>query len=238
MRNLDLGYLQASCVAHDFNNLLTIIAASAEVLARGLSDRPVLLDSAARILEATESASGLARELLATSREGALHRARFDLHDVVQAAGRLLGPALAPTIRLRVHLAAEVTTGLGDASQLQSALMNLGLNARDAMPDGGTIEITTANVVLDSHDVAQRAGDLEPGTYLELVVRDDGVGMAEDVQRRAFDPFFTTKGPGQGTGLGLAAVRKAVTDHRGAIRAESLPQRGTTIRLLLPVKRP
>jgi signal transduction histidine kinase len=222
-------------IVHDVNNMLTVIVATATRLAGELGDAPALHDKATTILEASHRASGLARELLGAARGGALRREAFDIHEAVEDASRLLATTIGPGIEVRLRLAARAPTGFGSALQLQSALLNLGLNARDAMPDGGTISITTRDVVLDADECRHGPFELAPGDDVELVVSDDGAGMDETVARRAFEPFFTTKGAGKGTGLGLVAVRKAVTEHGGAIFVDSQLGRGTTFRLYLPV---
>lgn len=222
------------CLVHDINNMLTAIGAAAAVLVRGLGEQPAMHGMATRIAEATDRASGLARELLAAGRPCARPREAFDVHASIVAACRLL-EAVAPEIQTLVDLGAELTSATGDRQQLADAILNLGLNARDAQPGRGTLRITTSNVTLDARACARSAFALAPGTYVEVVVSDDGPGMPPEVARRAFEAFFTTKAVGQGSGLGLAAVHRAVTDHRGAIDVDSRPGSGTTFRLVVPV---
>ncbi|MBL9013399.1 MAG: hypothetical protein JNL83_04435 [Myxococcales bacterium] len=225
---------ESLCLVHDINNMLTAIGAAAAILVRGLGDQPAMHGMASRIVEASDRASGLARELLAAGRTRARRQEAFDVHDVVRAACRLL-QTVAPELRTSVELRAEQSTVLGDRARLEDAILNLGLNARDAQPGGGTLRVSTANVVLDGSASAGGEVALEAGTYLEIVVSDDGTGMPPEVARRAAEPFFTTKAAGQGTGLGLAAVHRTVAEHRGAITVESAVGDGTTFRLVLPV---
>jgi CheY-like chemotaxis protein len=138
-------------------------------------------------------------------------------------------------IRLRLRLEAESRTVSGDPSQLQSALLNLGINARDAMPEGGELFFETRTVTLEREACARRHYELSPGRYVELRVRDTGHGIAPEVQRRIFEPFFTTKEVGKGTGMGLAAVYGTVRHHRGAIAVTSAPDEGACFTLLLPL---
>lgn len=215
-------------LVHDLNNMLTAIGAAAGLLVRGLGDQPAMHGMAKRIAEANDRASEIARELLAAGRLRAHRREGFDVHASVAAACRVL-ETVAPEIETSLELSAELTTMLGDRSRLEDAIVNLGLNARDAQPGGGALRVRTANVMLDG------ASALEPGMYLEVVVEDDGIGMSPEVARRAFEPFFTTKPAGRGTGLGLAMVRRVVAEHRGTITVESEPGAGTTFRLVLPV---
>ncbi len=234
-RKMDsLGQL-AGGIAHDFNNMLTAIAGCAEVLSRALREQPRLLGLAHNILDAADKAGGLTQKLLDFSRKGVHHREQFDVHRVIESACDLLERTIDRRVHVKVRLAAEVHGAFGDPSQLHNALLNLGLNARDAMPDGGTIAIATTNVAFDAYDCERSAFNLEPGAFVEIEVTDTGVGMADDVLQRAFEPFFTTKEVGAGTGLGLSAVYNAVVDNRGAIHVYSRPQRGTTFRLFLPV---
>jgi signal transduction histidine kinase len=222
-------------VVHDINNMLAAIGGAAAVLTRALDDRPELVEMANTITRAVDRAGALTQNLLAFSRRPTVDPIRFDLHEVIEAACALLAPAIDRSIEIELRLAASLHTGVGDPSQLQNALLNLGFNSRDAMPDGGAIRIETRDTELDAFDCSLSSFDLEPGSYVEVDVSDTGSGMDEETARRAFEPFFTTKEVGRGTGLGLAAVRDAVVEHHGAVRLVSRPGHGTTCRLLLPV---
>jgi PAS domain S-box-containing protein len=225
----------AGGVAHDFNNMLTVICGSAELLAMGLDGDPGMLALAEEIIDATDAAAGLTQKLLDFSRKGAHSRAPLDAHAMVKAALALLERTVDRRIRIVTALAATQTTVMGDPSQLQNLLLNLGLNARDAMPEGGELHISTDDVTLDAGDPRCGAFELEPGPHLEITVRDWGVGMTPGVASRVFEPFFTTKDVGAGTGLGLAAVYSAVIDHRGAIGLTTAPGKGTSFTIYLPI---
>jgi len=230
-----LGRL-AGGVAHDFNNMLGAIVGSADLLTRRLDGHdPVLQTLARNILQAADRAGTLTRKLLSFSRKGLPAREAFDLNEIVESSCSLLRRTIDRRVVLKQRASAEEAICVGDPTQIQNAIINLGLNARDAMPEGGTLLVATSNVTLSEEDCARSAFDLDPGRYVALEVSDDGVGMSEDVAQRAFEPFFTTKAVGAGTGLGLSAVYAAVTEHRGAIHLFSRPENGTTFRVFLPV---
>jgi CheY-like chemotaxis protein len=157
-----------------------------------------------------------------------------DLHETIDEARRLLVRSIDRRIEVVLELRADHAMVRGDPTQLQNALLNLCVNARDAMPEGGTLTLSTRNVMLSSAELENWPEELMPGPYVQLEVRDTGVGMDEALQARVFEPFFTTKEEGEGTGLGLAGVYGCVQGHNGAIRVDSAPGRGTTFRLLLP----
>lgn len=224
----------AGGVAHDFNNMLAAIAGFAELVRRKGSD-PDIAHYAANIIDVSENAAALTQKLLDFSRKGVHHRRPYAVHGAVEAVRALLARTIDRRIAIELDLDATHHWVVGDPAQLQNALLNLGLNARDAMPEGGTIAIRTADVQLDPAACDGSAFELVPGPHLELTLSDTGTGMEEAVLRRAFEPYFTTKGPGAGTGLGLPSVYNAVLDHGGAIHAASRPGEGTEFRLLLPV---
>lgn len=225
----------AGGVAHDFNNMLAAISGFAELVKRRAGD-PEVHRFAEQILDVSENAAALTQKLLDFSRKGVHHRRVYDVHAVIESVRGLLERTIDRRIEIEMALNASVHHAVGDPAQLQNALLNLGLNARDAMPEGGTITIGTADAHLDAAACLRSGFELAPGAYLSLTFSDTGVGMDEDVLGRAFEPYFTTKGPGAGTGLGLPSVYNAVLDHRGAIRANSRPGRGTELRLLLPAR--
>ncbi len=226
-----LGQL-AGGIAHDYNNMLTGIMGSADLLLqrhRGdPSERHLRL-----ILRASERAADLTRKLLTFARVGRGLLATVDVHNVVRDTVAMLEHSIDKRIRIRTSLDAGLSTVSGDASQLQSALLNLGVNARDAMPEGGELLFATAERTLDGSEITALAIPVEPGRYLELRVSDTGTGMAEEVISHIFEPFFTTKPIGKGTGLGLAAVFGTIRDHHGSVRVESRLGSGTTFRLYL-----
>jgi len=228
----------AGGVAHDFNNLLTTIRGHAELLRRGYGeDTPTRRDLDA-ILTASKRAAELTGQLLAFSRRGKLRAEDVNLDKLIEEVARLLSHTVDPRIEIvcRFGLMGAVVTG--DPSRLQSALLNLAVNARDAMPDGGCLTFSTTLVELDESFCRRLAMPTTPGTYAELRVVDTGVGMDPEMSKRVFEPFFTTKEIGRGTGLGLAAVYGTVKSHGGSIEVRSTPGEGSTFTLHLPVTRP
>jgi PAS domain S-box-containing protein len=223
----------AGGVAHDFNNMLTAIMASAEQVM--LRSNPVeqreLCDL---IVMASERAAELTRKLLSFSRKGKLSAVPLDVHEVVRDAATLLERSIDRRVRVKMDLAAEHSVVMGDASQLQNALLNLGINARDAMPEGGVLTIATADCELDEATCATLPFDLKPGPHLQLSVSDTGAGIPPAHLTKVFEPFFTTKPVGNGTGLGLAAVYGTVIEHGGAVTVTSEVGRGTVFHLYLP----
>jgi len=216
-----LGQL-ASGIAHDFNNELAAVMGYGELISSRVED-PELREYAALITQVARRSADLVGKLLAFGRKGRARSVPVDVHDLVREVVALLEHTIDPRITLHLSLEAERAITAGDPAQLQSALLNLALNARDAMPDGG--ELTFATDVVGS----------EAGGRLRLRVVDTGVGMGEEVRRRLFEPFFTTKGPGHGTGMGLPAVYGTIGDHHGTIQVDSAPGRGSTFTLLLPL---
>ena len=224
----------AGGIAHDFNNLLTGIMGFADVLQRQLDGQPELARLAGGIASAAERAADLTGKLLTFSRRGIMQRRPVDVHAAIESVVSLLSRSVGPDIELEVDCQALRHVVMGDVTELESALLNLGLNARDAMPQGGKLLFETRNVELKADD---RAGEFEivSGEYVRVTVRDTGVGMTPETRERAFEPFFTTKEDGSGTGLGLPAVYGAAVAHQGAIRVESETGRGSAFILDLPV---
>jgi two-component system, cell cycle sensor histidine kinase and response regulator CckA len=224
----------AGGVAHDFNNMLTAIMASAEqvMLRSNPADQKELCDV---IVMASERAAELTRKLLSFSRKGKLSTAPLDVHAVVRDTATLLERSIDRRVRVKLDLSAERPVVKGDATQLQNALLNLGINARDAMPDGGVLTIATADRHLDEAACAALPFDIAPGPHLELAVSDTGGGIPAAYISKVFEPFFTTKPVGHGTGLGLAAVYGTVVEHGGAVTVESKVARGSSFRLFLPI---
>ena len=224
----------AGGVAHDMNNMLTTILAASDEIARGAQtvDQRELCGM---VIGAAERSAELTRRLLAFSRKGNARTAPVDVHTVVGETVRLLERSIDRRVEIVTELQASTAVVIGDASQLQSALLNLGINARDAMPNGGRLTITSRLRDFDESACASVPFDIRPGTYLHVAVRDTGVGIALEHQSRVFEPFFTTKPIGQGTGLGLAAVYGTAVEHGGAVMVYSEPGQGTVFHLYLPL---
>jgi len=225
----------AGGIAHDFNNMLGGIMGYAELLSFKLKPGSEMHEYARGIVQAAERAGELTEKLLSFSRKGKRTSLPFDLHGEIEAVVAMLAHTIDRRIRIDRQLEARHSTIDGDPSQVQSAILNLGVNARDAMPDGGELRIRTRNLLIDDATRRREGLDIEPGDYIELMVADTGSGIPREVQERIFDPFFTTKEVGKGTGLGLAAVYGCVRDHRGEVRVSSQPGRGSEFRLLLPL---
>jgi PAS domain S-box-containing protein len=227
-----VGRLTAG-IAHDFNNLLTAINGFAE-LARSKSapDDP-LAESLDRVLNSGWRAADLVRQLMAFSRKQVIEPEVLNLNEVAANMDKLLRRVIGEHIALKTVLAPDVWPVKVDPAQIEQVVVNLAVNARDAMPDGGHLTIETANVVLDE-DYAARHLDVQPGQYVVLAVSDDGIGMGDEVKAHLFEPFFTTKAPGQGTGLGLATVYSIVKGSGGHIWCYSEEGQGTTFKIYLP----
>jgi PAS domain S-box-containing protein len=224
----------AGGVAHDFNNQLTGIINYADILLAQLEDEDER-SCAARILGAAERAAALTAQLLAFSREGKLRTTAVDIHKTIAEVASLLAHSIDKRVQIQLHLAANPSTTTGDPAQLQSALLNLGINAGDAMAEGGEVVFATEVVNLNEEFSRSLPYDVAPGRYLRISVTDTGKGMDEETLGHIFEPFFTTKGVGEGTGLGLAAVYGTVRSHEGAIEVQSEPGQGSTFVLHLPL---
>ena len=227
-----LGRL-AGGISHDFNNLLTVIHLSTRLLERGLKRPDPLWDHVRHIREASDRAARLTRQLLSFSRREIVEPRALRLNQIVDDLSRMLKRIIGEDIELETSLADELWPIRADPGQIEQVLMNLVVNARDAMPGGGTLTIETANVTLDEEYVAYHV-DAEPGEHVMLAVCDTGLGMDHEVMAHLFEPFFTTKGQGQGTGLGLSTVFGIVRISGGHIRVESNVQEGTCFYIYLP----
>ncbi|HTK86649.1 MAG TPA: PAS domain S-box protein [Nitrospiraceae bacterium] len=223
----------AGGVAHDFNNLLTVISGYSELLQHHLSADETLRKHAEQIKIAGDRASALTRQLLAFSRQQVLRTVVLDLNRAVTDLLQMLPRLIGEHIELNTVLDPRPTFVKTDPGQLEQVLLNLAINARDAMPGGGTLTIETANVALNEA-ACHRLGTISPGDYVRLIVRDTGCGMDMATQMRIFEPFFTTKDVGKGTGLGLATVYGIVTQSRGAISVNSAPGRGASFAVYFP----
>jgi signal transduction histidine kinase/CHASE3 domain sensor protein len=223
-------------VAHDFNNMLTVITGTTETLVASLQNQPALLKTAMLIDDAAERCIELIRHLLAFARRQPLQPRNVDINGTVLDIAKLLRPTLGEQIEIDTILEKEVATSHIDPSQLANSLLNMAINARDAMPNGGKLLLETRNVVLDEA-YAQANPEVRPGPYVMLAVSDTGTGMPADVRDKAFEPFFTTKEVGKGSGLGLSMVYGFVKQSGGHIKIYSEEGHGTTIRLYLPPAR-
>ncbi|MBI2822729.1 MAG: response regulator, partial [Acidobacteria bacterium] len=228
-----VGRLTAG-VAHEFNNLLAGIGSYAQLLlAEEGIDAKIRLDLT-QIQQLVVRAADLTRQLLTFGRQHTIQVASLNLNSVIEKIIAMLCRLVGTRIEVRFKPAPELAEVLADAGQIQQVLVNLVMNARDAMPQGGTVVIETANVILDKAYNSTHF-EVQPGRYVMLAVADNGIGMDRVVQEMIFDPFFTTKDVGQGTGLGLAAVYGSVKQHGGAIFVYSEPGKGTTLKVYLPV---
>jgi len=224
----------AGGIAHDFNNLLTVVLSCADELKRGLAGAEApLRDDVEEILAAGERARALTRQLLAFARQQVIAPVALDLNDVVRGSERLLRRLIGEDIDLAVALQPDLWTVSCDPAQMEQVVLNLAVNARDALPRGGKLLLETGNMELGVVEAARFPGAV-PGSYVRLTVQDDGTGMAAEVRARAFEPFFTTKPQGKGTGLGLATVHGIVHQSGGVIQVESQVGYGTKLDMLFP----
>jgi PAS domain S-box-containing protein len=219
-------------IAHDFNNLLAVVRLNLEIMSDALTD-PTLRECAANAAVAAEQGAKLTSQLLAFARRQPMQGGRVEVGAALGRVGRMLDHGLGRNIRLTIDVAPDVVAVDADEAQFDSAVMNLAINARDAMPEGGSIDIRARRATLGRAE-AEALG-LAPGAYVRLTVADDGQGMSAETRARAFEPFFTTKRGGKGSGLGLTMVYGFVKQAHGEITLESAPGRGTTVTLWLPV---
>jgi two-component system, cell cycle sensor histidine kinase and response regulator CckA len=223
----------AGGVAHDFNNILTAIKSYSELLIEDMSAGRGRVEDVQEIREAADRAATLTRQLLAFSRQQMLRPRVLDLNTTVRDLKNMLDRIIGADIELNTRLAPDLGMLTADPGQIEQILMNLVVNARDAMPEGGRVDIETANVELDG-DYSRTHAATPAGPYVMLAVSDTGLGMSRETQKRMFEPFFTTKEKGQGTGLGLSTVYGIVKQSGGSIWVYSEPARGTTFKIYLP----
>jgi two-component system, cell cycle sensor histidine kinase and response regulator CckA len=223
----------AGGVAHDFNNLLMVISGYAEILLEHTAGNDVLYPKVAAIQQAADRATTLTRQLLAFSRKQLLELKVVDINAIVKELERLLRPLIGENTELVTRLASGLGKTRADAGQIEQVIMNLVVNAKDAMPEGGKITIHTANVNADESP-RREYGHIQPGLYIMLAIADTGHGMDKETQARIFEPFFTTKEKGKGTGLGLSTVYGIVKQTGGYVFVQSELNRGTTFRIYFP----
>jgi signal transduction histidine kinase len=223
----------AGGVAHDFNNLLTAILGYCELLLADFGPDDRRHADITEIQKAGTRAAGLTRQLLAFSRKQIIEPTLLDLNVVVADLRAMLGRLIGEDVKIVLDLQPALAFVKADRGQVEQIVMNLAVNARDAMPSGGTLTIETANANLDEH-YAKRHPTAKPGPYVVLSVTDTGIGMTPQVQARLFEPFFTTKGPGKGTGLGLATVHGIVARSGGSVNVHSDVGRGTSFKVYFP----
>ena len=217
-------------VAHDFNNVLTVITGTIEIIQEGLADKPQLAAIAQLIDDAASRGAEITSQLLTFARRQPLEPREIDVNGLVVETAKLLRPILGEHVDIVIRLADDAWLAMADPSQLSSAIVNLAVNARDAMPDGGRLTLETANRELDGTG----NGDGDAGPFVMVAVADTGHGIPADIRDRVFEPFFTTKGVGRGTGLGLSMVYGFAKQTGGTVAIESEEGRGTVMRLFLP----
>ena len=225
--------LLAGGVAHDFNNLLTIITGYSQLILNRLVGNDPNRHSAEQIMKASERAAALTSQLLAFSRRTVLQPKVLDLTKLITNMTTMLRRLIGEDIDLQLALRPDLGTVSADSGQIEQVLMNLVVNARDAMPRGGTLTIETANIELDE-SYSQRHLPVRPGRYTMIAVSDNGVGMNESTLQHLFEPFFTTKGSGRGTGLGLSTVFGIIKQSGGSVDVYSVPGSGTSMKVYLP----
>ena len=233
-QKLEAVGLLAGGVAHEYNNILQVIQGYTHLSMQESADHPKVFRFLQRVLKAVDRAAGLTEQLLSFSRRQTMSMAYLSPNKVLADHLKMIKPLIGEQIQVRVSQGAEVGTIYADAGQMQQVLLNLCLNARDAMPDGGTLSFATARVEYNE-DNPPPAPELALTPHAFIQVGDTGCGMSEQVRQKIFDPFFTTKEVGQGTGLGLATAYGIVKQHEGTILVESTPGKGTTFNIYLPI---
>lgn len=223
----------AGGVAHDFNNILTVILASGDFLQTEFAHHEEIQPFVSQILSAGGRAAGLTQSLLAFSRKQAMQVEQFDANDIIDTIYNFLGRIIGENLLIELDVSTESLTVCADRGKIEQVLMNLVINARDAMPDGGSIQISTRSI--ESNAAGVGLDGLKPGRYALLAVKDTGCGMSEKIVSRIFEPFFTTKEVGRGTGLGLSVAYGIMCQHNGALRVDSVPGAGSCFKVYLPL---
>jgi PAS domain S-box-containing protein len=234
-QKMDVVGQLAGGVAHDFNNMLSGILGFAELLKLKLKDDLSANKYVDKIIETAARSSDLTRKLLAFARKGKTVSTPIDINAPIKEAISILERSIDKRIKINTKLSAEQTTIIGDPSLLQNAFLNLGINARDAMPNGGVLSFSSSIVFLDSTFCDENIPGADPGFFIEILVSDTGTGMDKHVMEKIFEPFFTTKEVGKGTGLGLAAVYGTIKEHKGSIKVYSELGVGTIFKIYIPV---
>lgn len=230
-----LGQLTGG-IAHDFNNMLTgIFGYGTMIQKKFAANNPALDKYISAILKTSTDAANLVGQLLSFSRKAPQEAAEIDLHETIANAVNILKHSIHKGIFIEQRLNAQAGTVMGNSAALQSVFLNLGINARDAMPNGGTLIFETSQYAVDEEYLKSHPGNLRPGVYIMISVTDTGTGIDEAVQKRIFEPFFTTKAKGKGTGMGLATSYGTIKSHNGAIEVYSQKGKGSTFKIYLPI---
>jgi PAS domain S-box-containing protein len=230
-----IGHL-AGGIAHDFNNQLGGISGFTDLILDAVEGKDeTLTEYAQNVITCVKRSSDLTQQLLAYARKGKVLSESVNLHKVVDEVKQLLSHSIDKRIALKVDLDAEQFNIKGDSTQIQNAILNLSINARDAMPDGGDIIFNTKNMTIDGDNTDLALNQLEEGEYIQLTITDTGAGIPKSVINNIFEPFFTTKAEGKGTGMGLAAVYGTIKNHRGNINVYSEEGHGTVFKVYLPI---
>ncbi|HEX8031091.1 MAG TPA: ATP-binding protein, partial [Vicinamibacterales bacterium] len=224
----------AGGIAHDFNNLLTAIRGNAELMSHRVEENSEMAAEVDEILHAADRAASLTRQLLVFSRKQVLQPVALDLNEIIGSVSRMARRLIGTDVQIRLDLAESVAQVLADPAQIEQVLLNLIVNARDAMPAGGTIHVQTRNVRMPDGSPAIVQAGIAPGAFVMLSVNDNGIGMDQATQARIFEPFFTTKETGRGTGLGLSTVYGIVRQTGGAITVDSERGKGASFKVYLP----
>jgi len=225
----------AGGIAHDFNNRLAAIMGYSELLSEKLAGNLELSEYSTKILHCVRRSADMVRQLLAFARKGKYTAVAVDLHAIIDTVYDLLSHSLSKDIVLKRQFNAHNSVITGDSTQLESVFLNLAINARDAMPNGGILTVTTENIKITDYDRKKYSCSLKTGKYIKISVIDTGTGIEPKVKKHLFEPFFTTKTKDKGTGMGLAAVYGTVKSHKGSIDVISEKGKGATFTLLLPV---
>ncbi len=229
--------LLAGGIAHDFNNMLAVISGFSELIKRKFApENPTLKEYIDRIFDAAMTSADLIAKLLAFARKGKFKVVEADVNSIIQTVIGILEHTIDKRINLTQQLKADNAIVMGDVAQLQNAILNIAVNAVDAMPNGGKLAFTTDTVILDKKYIKLHSSGIIPGTYLQMTIADTGTGMSEETITRIFEPFYTTKEAGKGTGLGLASVFGTIENHKGIIGVNSKVGKGTTFKIHLPLK--
>jgi CheY-like chemotaxis protein len=223
----------AGGVAHDFNNMLTAIMSYSDLILSDMAPESPLRSDMVEIVKAAEKATALTRKLLAFSRQQVLRPAMVDMNATVEGLRKMIKRLLGEDIELSVHPGEGLWTVSADPTEIERVIMNLVLNSRDAMPEGGRLTIETSNVVIDE-EYATAHAETSPGDYVVVAISDTGAGMTREVREKIFEPFFTTKEKGRGTGLGLPSVYGIVKQSGGFVWVYSELGKGTTFKIYLP----